>query len=198
MASNPVWLCLSLFAVHSRKEVIHGFLLQLYLYLCTHCVPLYVYFLNISFLRAILIQEDKPSQNSQLFLSPETRLNLWRQIQCSDEYQIDRLIHEDARRVDSSNLYETQARAARRNYFFDAWVLLLSLVHGKFSWAAGSAVILLNGFTLRYLSGRPRVMDEVQGSNKKHICIHTIKCVTKERQVPLNEDPLGVSHIWSS
>lgn len=84
------------------------------------------------------------------------------------QYQIDRLIHEDAGRADSSNPYETQARAVRRNYlFFDAWMLLLSLVHGKFSWAAGSVVILLNGFTLHYLPGRPRVMDEVQGSNKK-------------------------------
>lgn len=59
-------------------------------------------------------------------------------------------------------------------------------------------MVLLNGFTLHYLSGRPRVMDEVQGSNKKHICIHTIKCFKKERQVSLNEGPLGVSHIWSS
>lgn len=83
-------------------------------------------------------------------------------------------------------------------YFFDAWILLLSLVHGKFSCAAASVTVPLNGFTLHYLSGRPRVMDEVQGSNKKHICIHTIKCFTKERQVSLNEDPLGVSHTWSS
>lgn len=163
-----------------------------------HCMYIFWIYLFYGPRSKILIQEDKPSQNSQLFLSLETRLNLWRQIQCSDEYQIDRLIHEDARCVDSSNLYETQARAARRNNFFDAWVLLLSLVHGKFSWAAGSAVILLNGFTLRYLSGRPRVMDEVQGSNKKHICIHTIKCFTKESKVSLNKDPLGVSHIWSS
>lgn len=83
-------------------------------------------------------------------------------------------------------------------YFFDAWILLLCLVHGKFSWAAGSVMVLLNRFTLRYLSGRPRVMDEVQGSNKKHICIHTIKCFTKETQVSLNTDPLGDSHTWSS
>lgn len=68
-------------------------------------------------------------------------------------------------------------------YFFDAWIPLLSLVHGKFSWAAGPVMVLLNGFTLHYLSGRPRVMDEVQGSNKKHICIYTIKSFTKERQV---------------
>lgn len=78
-------------------------------------------------------------------------------------------------------------------YFFDAWILLLSLVHGKFTCAACSVKVLLNGFTLHYLSGRLRVMDEVQGSNKKHICIHTIKRFTKERQVSLNEDPLGVS-----
>lgn len=72
-------------------------------------------------------------------------------------------------------------------YFFDAWILLLSLVHGKFSWAAGSVMVLLNGFTLHYLSGRLRVMDEVQGSNKKHICIHTIKCFTKERQISFEQ-----------
>lgn len=83
-------------------------------------------------------------------------------------------------------------------YFFDAWILLLSLVQGKFSWAAGSVMVLLNGFTLHYLSGRQRVMDEVQGSYKKHICIHTIKCFTKEKQVSLNNDSLGVSHTWSS
>lgn len=129
------------------------------------------------------------------------QLNLWKQIPHSDKYQIDRLIHEDAGCADSSNLYETQARAVRRNYlFFDAWILLLSPVHGKFSWAAGSVVILLNRFTLHYLPGRPRVMDEVQGSNKKgkkrNICIHTIKCFTKERQASLKEDSLF--HTWSS
>ena len=74
-------------------------------------------------------------------------------------------------------------------YFFDAWTLLLSLVHRKFSWAAGSVMVLLNGFTLCYLSGRPGVMDEVQGSNKKHICIHTIKCSTKEMQVFFEQGP---------
>lgn len=50
---------------------------------------------------------------------------------------------------------------------FDAWIPMLGLVHGEFSYAAGSAVILLNGFTLHYLSGMQRVMDEVQGSSKK-------------------------------
>lgn len=44
--------------------------------------------------------------------------NLLRQIQCSNKYQIDRLIHEDVKRVDSSNLYGTQARAVKRNYLF--------------------------------------------------------------------------------
>lgn len=52
-------------------------------------------------------------------------------------------------------------------YFFDAWILLLGLVHGKFSWAAGSVMVLLNRFTLHYLSGRPGVMDEVRGSKQK-------------------------------
>lgn len=118
-------------------------------------------------------------------------LNLQRQKQCSNKYQIDRLIHEDAGCVDSSNLYETQARAVKRNYFFffDAWTLLLSLVHRKFNCAAGSVMVLLNGFTLHYLSGRPGVMDEVQGSNKKHICIHTIKRFTKETQVSFEQGP---------
>lgn len=77
-------------------------------------------------------------------------------------------------------------------YFFDAWIVLPPLVQGKFSRAAGSVRVLLNGFTLCYLSGRPRVMDEVQGSNKKHICIHTIKCLTKEGRMSLNNCSLGV------
>lgn len=81
--------------------------------------------------------------------------------------------------------------------FSDAWILPLSLVHRKFSRAAGSVMVLLKGFTLHYLSGRPGVMDEVQGSNKKHICIHTIKRFTKERQISLNMGSLGVSHTWS-
>lgn len=69
------------------------------------------------------------------------------------------------------------------SFFFDAWIPLLSLVHRKFSWAAGPVIDLLNGFILHYLSGRLRVMDEVQGSNKKHICIHPIKCFTKKRHL---------------
>lgn len=86
------------------------------------------------------------------------------------------------------------------NYlFFDAWILLLSLVQGKFSRAAVSALIPLNGFTLCYLPGRPGVMDEVQGSSdkkKRNICIHPIKGSTKELWVSLNGNLL--SHIWSS
>lgn len=81
---------------------------------------------------------------------------------------MDQLIHEDAGDADHSNLHETQSRAARKNcLYFDAWISLLGLVHGEFSWAAGSAMILLNGFTLHYLCGRQRVMDEVQGSSKR-------------------------------
>ena len=58
-------------------------------------------------------------------------------------------------------------------YFFDAWIPLLSLVHGKFSWAAGSVMVPLNGFTLHYLCGRPGVMDEVQGwKQKAHLHLH--------------------------
>jgi hypothetical protein len=49
-------------------------------------------------------------------------------------------------------------------------------------------MVLFIGFPLDYLSGSPRVMDEVQASNKGLICIHTIKCITKERQVALNRD----------
>lgn len=114
------------------------------------------------------MQQDKIVTKSPASSQSFPGLNLWRQIQRSHKYQIDRLIHEDAERVDSSNLYETQARAVRRNYlFFDAWILLLSLVQGKFSRAAVSVLILLNGFTLRYLPGRPGVMDEVQGSSDK-------------------------------
>lgn len=131
----------------------------------------------------MLHQDAHKIPNSHLFFQ---RLNPRRQIQPSNKYQIDRLIHEDARRDDSSNLHETQARAAKRNnffFFFDAWIPLLSLVHRKFSWAAGPVIDLLNGFILHYLSGRLRVMDEVQGSNKKHICIHPIKCFTKKRHL---------------
>lgn len=61
-------------------------------------------------------RQDSHKIHSSLLVS--TRLNLGRQIQCSNEYQIDRLIHEDGGRVDSSNLYETEARAAKRNYLF--------------------------------------------------------------------------------
>lgn len=56
-------------------------------------------------------------------------------------------------------------------------------------------MVLLSGFALHYLFGRPRVMDEVQVSNKKHICIHTIKCLTKERQVSLNKDLEFPPHV---
>lgn len=50
-------------------------------------------------------------------------------------------------------------------------------------------MVLLNGFTLHYLSGRLRVMDEVQGSNKKHICIHTIKVFHKGEAVFFERGP---------
>lgn len=122
-----------------------------------------------------------------------------KQIKHSSKYQIDRLIREDVGGVDSGNLYKTQSRAAWRNYvFFDAWILVLGLVHGEFSWAAGSAVILLNGSTLHYLCGRQRVMDEVQGSNKrggeKHLHAHD-KASHKEEACFFEQGPCSAHMV---
>lgn len=70
----------------------------------------------------LLHQDAHKIPSSHLFFQ---RLNPQRQIQPSNKYQIDRLIHEDARRDDSSNLHETQARAAKRNNLF------FFLMHGS-------------------------------------------------------------------
>lgn len=64
--------------------------------------------------------------------------------------------------------------------------LLLDLVHTEFMLTAGSVMVLFNRFPLLLLTVSLRVMDEVHGTNKDLICIHTLKCITKGMKGFLN------------
>lgn len=104
------------FKCKMNAQLLHRDLIQITETTVQHCIFLEYIFTDCAV--KSWFNKTRQSQNLRLILSLNTGLNLWRQIQRSNDYQIDRLIHEDAGRVDSSDLYETQARAARRNYLF--------------------------------------------------------------------------------
>lgn len=62
-----------------------------------------------------VLYNDKTRGVSKLSLCSQPSM---KQIKHSSKYQMDRRIHEDVGGVDSGNLYQTQSRAARRNYVF--------------------------------------------------------------------------------